>query len=225
MLKVSEMFYSLQGEGLHAGVPMAFVRLQGCNFLSGQGCRWCDTLYAQDGNAGTSMLAEAVVEEIVKISPWLKSWICVTGGEPLFQHDDLYKLLRGLKRQQFKIEVETNGSINPPDWYTLVDSWVADIKCPSSGICGTSSLKWFDCRNIDQIKLVVATEEDLDFARTVIKSHLTAKPQVLISPVVPTSGAVNISEWFQEVANFCKEERVRLSLQVHKMIWGNKDGV
>lgn len=237
MIRVSEIFCSLQGEGLHTGVPMAFIRLQGCNLLSGC-CNYCDTIYAQDGSSGTGMSFDAILKEVVNLRPSLKSWVCVTGGEPLFQ-ENVEDLIRMLKQYSFRIEVETNGSYKPPAWRSRVDSWVADIKCPSSGVCGISEEGWWDMTGRDQIKFVVGTEEDLEFAKREIRKHLVSLVTVLISPVIENAGSfqgdvfpkeVNwiqgpTHDWFQRVAEFCKEEQVRMSIQQHRIIWGNEKGV
>ena len=232
MLRVSEIFYSLQGEGVHMGVPTVFIRLAGCNLLTH--CRYCDTSYSWDANSGREMSVEEVVEERRELLPYYKSWTCITGGEPLFQLEGLHQLVKLLRNYGYRIEIETNGSMPKPYWWTLVDSWVADIKCPSSGVCGVSLVDdWFSTRVEDQIKFVVGNQEDLDFAKKIITSKVACNPVVLVSPVTGLlvdrkKGTIEeywLKEWLEEVAEFCKELRVRLSLQQHKLIWGNRKGV
>jgi len=232
MVRVHRIFYSVQGEGVYQGVPMVFIRLQGCNLLNH--CQYCDTSYAWDGNGGTEYTLEEMEVQIAKFHPHYKDWYCITGGEPLFQEEALHQLVKKLKNFGLRVEVETNGSIKKPFWWTLVDSWVADIKCPSSGVCGVSKVDdWFSMRTDDQVKFVVGTQEDFDFARRIINSKATCNPVVLVSPVIPALPLEGLREWFevdrqlwlQEVAEFCKEMRVRYSLQIHKIIWGNKKGV
>ena len=232
MIKIAEkVFYSLQGEGVYQGVPMVFVRLQGCNLLTGPGgnggCVWCDTVYARDGSKGIEMEIEAVADAVAKYETGYKSWVCVTGGEPLFQLDGCRELVKRLKNYGFRITVETNGSIKKPYWWTLVDSWCADIKCPSSGVCGVSQIDdWFSMRAEDQVKFVVGNKEDLDFARKIIKSKVAYNPVVLVSPVTgilvdKKAGTLEeyfFQPWLQEVAEFCKELRVRMSLQQQKIV-------
>jgi len=228
-MRVNEIFYSLQGEGIHQGVPMRFVRLAGCN-LSPK-CRFCDTSYAQDPRYGKEASIEDILEQVGCLSPYRQSWICVTGGEPLWQEEELEQLVRGLKRASCKVTIETNGSFKPPRWYTLVDSWSADIKCPSSGVCGVSNEVWFRTRQCDQVKFVVGNKEDLEFTRNMIRRHLADSPTILVSPVFPQNyneggdGVCICNEWLQEVAEFCKELRVRYSLQWHKVIYGNRRGI
>lgn len=230
-MRVCEIFYSIQGEGVYTGIPMVFIRLAGCNLIPH--CAYCDTDYAWKPESGEEMETEDVMKKVTKLSPHYKSWVCITGGEPLWQLDELEKLVRELKRGGYLITIETNGSFKPPSWYTLVDSWNADIKCPSSQVCGTSSLAWFNTRQCDQIKLVVGNMEDLDFARNMINKHKVDNPIVMVSPmsfILSDKIEGKISEywskdWLKEVAEFCKEMRVRYSLQLHKAIWGSKRGV
>lgn len=229
-MRLNEIFYSIQGEGVSQGLPMVFIRLQGCNLLPG--CSFCDTLYAQDPKEGKEMSVDSVVEQVSKLSPYYKSWVCITGGEPLWQKDELEALVRKLKEGGYLLTIETNGSFPPPSWYTLVDSWNADIKCPSSGVCGVSKEAWFKTRQQDQIKFVVGTEEDLDFTRKMLRGHRADSPQILVSPVLgiidkeeDAIDAFYYNEWLQKVVEFSKEMRIRFSLQWHKIVYGNKKGV
>lgn len=243
-MRVSEVFYSISGEGIHAGIPTVFVRLTGCNLR----CSYCDTKYAQNLSDGEEMSIRKVMS-CLQLNPF--SSILITGGEPLFQADevsDLLSLLRGGKRL---IELETNGSIDPPlAWFNWVDCWSVDVKCPSSGSSyGSFRERWLRrMRKQDQLKFVVGTEEDLDFVRGFLNSN-GCRAQMLVSPVMPSfhyekfsadrfkagEGTVFPDEdllpilrhgfWLQEVAEFCKEQNVRMSLQLHKVIWGDKKGV
>lgn len=226
-LKINEIFYSIQGEGIHAGLPMVFIRFQGCNMLPP--CNWCDTSYSQKPFEGQTMSLEEVIKIVRALNPTFKSWVCVTGGEPLWQWDALDVLLRELTGWAYLTTVETNGSIPKPSWYGLATSWSADIKCPSSGVCGTSREEWFETRVTDQVKFVVENKEDLVFAKSMIKRHRADNPTVLVSPVIDydmlKDGLIYNSPWLNEVVEFCKEMRVRYSLQLHKVIWGNKKGV
>lgn len=231
-LNVCEIFLSIQGEGMHTGIPTTFIRLQGCNLLTH--CVWCDTAYAQDGSKGTEMSVEEVLDQCVKLEGrTYKHWVCITGGEPLLQLEALHELVKGLQKYGFRAEVETNGSIKKPYWYTLVDSWVVDMKCPSSGVCGVSQEDWFNTRECDQIKFVVSSREDLDFARAMIRRNSFSNPVILVSPASGTlinkrEGTIEeywFKPWLQEVVEFCEELKIRFSLQVHKVVWGNKKGV
>jgi len=214
-LNIAKIFYSLQGEGVHQGVPTTFIRLQGCNFLPGLGCKWCDTVYAQESNKGKSLSIEDILAEVVAAeSRTYQHWVCITGGEPLFQLKGLHELVKALKKYGLLTEIETNGSISKPFWWTLVDSWVADIKCPSSGVCGVSKEEeWFDTRKQDQVKFVVGSAKDIDFARQMIMRNAARNPTVLISPVILPDGT---APCMKEAINLSLRLKVRFSLQIHK---------
>jgi len=213
-MRVESIYYSLNGEGVHALIPSAIVRLQGCNLK----CTWCDTAYSLDPTKGTEMSVESVLEAVSAVCAHPR-WVLLTGGEPLLQELELLKLVKELKRRGIKIEVETNGSFEAPIWWKLVDSWSADIKCPSSGMYGRSLLSWLDTRERDQVKFVVANEEDLECVRSILVSHYIA-PTVLISPVYPWN-----NEWLRTCAEFCKTYDTRMSLQQHKIIYGKEKNV
>lgn len=209
-MRVRENYYALSGEGVNAGTPTQIVRLQGCNLE----CVWCDTKYSRPNEGGEDWN----VLDLVAKTCWPR-WALITGGEPLLQESELHELVRGLKARDVCVEIETNGSIAPPTWWTLVTSWSADIKCPSSGMCGKSKLSWTGTRACDQVKFVVQAEEDLSFARKYYASCYRG-PTVLISPAYPWS-----TEWLQRCVEFCKDTSTRLSLQQHKIIYGNRRGV
>jgi len=237
-MRLNEIFNSIQGEGIHAGEPTTFIRLQGCNLQ----CSWCDPKYAQDRHSGETRSIDSILEE-VKALP--RGWICITGGEPLLQQDELSSLLGALKRDNYRIEIETNGSIALPSWARwgtkLVDSWVVDYKPPSSGVFGHHAVDWRVLTSADQLKFVVKDSDDLkvvvDASRTLVGSYPKTRPQLLVSPIVNYSAtewcrtegqsAAMIVEtaWLQEVAQFCIENGMRLSLQLHKIIYGDRRGV
>lgn len=231
VMRISEIIYTNQGEGRYAGEPSIFIRLQGCN-LYPPGCRWCDTPYAQPHNGGEEVSVRKVYEEARNILPYYNSWVCITGGEPLLQDDELGELVSEFKRNGYLVEIETNGTLPKPIWWTRVNSWVSDIKCPSSGMDHWArESEWFNTRECDQVKFVVGSEKDLDYIRPIIKRNLAKNPLVLVSPVFspkPQLSGLETEyqrEFFQIVWNFCLEERVRFSLQLHKITWGNKRGV
>ena len=224
MISVYKIFHSIQGEGVHQGIPTIFIRFAGCNLVP-HCCSFCDTSYAWNLKDGKEMDIPSIVEEVRKLgSNYCKPWVCITGGEPLLQSSGLVGLVRRLRKLGYSTTVETNGSFEVPKWYLLVHSWSADIKCPSSGVCGVSKEEWFNTRKKDQIKFVVGNKEDLEFARKIIIKHITGKPTILVSPATDKEGNWS-KEWLQEVAEFTKEMGVRFSLQAHKIIWGDKRGV
>ncbi len=225
-MRVNEVFYSIQGEGIYAGVPMWFVRLQGCNLKPR--CSWCDTTYAQDIAAGYETTTRQIVDEIVKDGGRRGDWVCITGGEPLQQHAELGDFVAKLSAIGLKTEIETNGSLFLPGWRYLVDSWCVDIKCPSSGVCGASRIDILPLvsRPEDQIKFVVADQADLRFVREVLQEVQSIKATKMISPVINNADNFQSDiEWCQQVVEFCKQERARFSLQLHKVLYGSKKGV
>lgn len=211
-MRVNEIFKSIQGEGLYAGEPTTFVRLQGCPLR----CSYCDTKYAQNPEGGIEMSIVDILSEVDKLGEGI---ICITGGEPLTQ-PNLFNLLWASKNK--KIEVETNGSIFPEfQLMELAESWNADIKCPSSNT-SSNDLRWLTARPQDQIKFVVSDEYDLEFVRQLLpKIH---GPKVMVSPVI---GACDFKDnyWLQRVFQFCVNENLHFSLQIHKVVFGNKRGV
>ena len=214
-VSIAKIFYSVQGEGVYQGVPTTFVRFQGCNLLTG--CNWCDTQYARTNSGGTILSISDILEEVVAAeNRTYKHWVCITGGEPLYQSKGLHELVKALNKYGFLVEVETNGSFPKPFWWTIVDSWVADIKCPSSGVCGISKEEeWFNTRAQDQVKFVIGSAEDIPFARQVVMRNAARNPVVLISPVVTEDREAPMR---REALKLCLELKARFSLQVHKYI-------
>lgn len=235
-MNVNELFFTLQGEGKNVGVPTAFLRLQGCNL--DPGCDWCDTQYAW-GRSGHEISLQEVVQNLDSL--WLDSYspsgfvesmprykhICITGGEPLLQEVELGQLVSRLMQHEYYIEIFTNGSLSPPKWASSVASWVADIKCPSSGVESVAWRQWFRQRYTDQVKFVVADGKDLVFV-TELKPYKFCQPDVVVSPMIPVTSkgvGVNELEWAREVAAYCKQYGYRFSLQLHKLLYGNRRGV
>lgn len=203
---ISEIFYSLQGEGTRAGCAAVFVRLTGCNLR----CAYCDTQYAWSG--GTVYPIDDVLAEIKKHPA--RDHVCLTGGEPLFQ-DNAARLIDKLVLCGEQVRVETNGSILfdrlPPSVIKI-----ADVKGPSSHEQQSFCIENLDYLTAhDEIKFVVSDEADLLFAETFIKTHLAGfDGTVLFSPV---HGAMP----YDKLAGFIldKNLRVRINLQLHKIIW------
>jgi 7-carboxy-7-deazaguanine synthase len=222
-------FLTCQGEGVYAGVPSVFVRFQGCNLFPSSCCGFCDTKYAQDLSGGKDMTVLEIAREVNELLPYYQSWVCITGGEPLHQEDGLHQLIKKLRALGYRTEIETNGTIKKPDWWTIVNSWVADIKCPSSGVVSLVD-EWFNTRECDQVKFVVGNKEDLDYARKTVMRNAARSPVRLVSPVIlSTGGEVVLAsldrKLLQEVWKFCIETRARFSLQTHKIVFGNRRGV
>jgi len=225
-MKIIEQFDSIQGEGTQTGVPMTFIRLAGCNLR----CKWCDTAYSQNPKE------ETFFNKTAEHFTALQEWICITGGEPLLQQDELAGLLFHLKGNAHQIEIETNGSIIPPEWAfadivfpgnpptPFVDSWVVDIKLPSSGNPSKDAVivKWAaQMKEADQIKFVVGDRDDLTKVGAWLKVIGSTAASISISPVMPSP-----QSWLQEVAEFAVRNHLRFGLQIHKIVWDpNERGV
>jgi len=199
-MKVVEIFKSLQGEGTKQGRPCLFIRLGGCNLH----CRWCDTGYARTG--GTEMSLDEVLDQIWRANP---PYVCITGGEPLQQVNELEPLLVSLKKRDIAIDIETNGTID----FTRCQPYAAicmDVKCPSSG--EESDLALLDAiRPEDSVKFVVSDEADLQYAECVIDTHRIAG-EIFFSPVFGTD--------FRPITQFILKHNlpVRFQMQLHKII-------
>jgi 7-carboxy-7-deazaguanine synthase len=229
MLTISEIFRSIQGEGTRAGLPCIFVRLTGCNLR----CTWCDTAYAFHG--GEKMSVEEVLARVNELSlaPAQKetgdagisqkiSLVELTGGEPLLQPEAI-PLAQKLLDKGYRVMVETSGerpiAALPRDVIKIVD-----IKCPDSGEPNTFQMGNLDALDAkDEIKFVIATRRDYEFARDFMAQHDLARRvhQVIFSPVHadpagawPGMNAQDLVEWI-----LADGLPVRLGLQIHKFIW------
>lgn len=204
-LNISEIFLSLQGEASRAGQPCVMVRLAGCNLR----CAWCDSEYAWAG--GESMSLEEILAKVAELDcPRVE----VTGGEPLTQPASL-ELLRQLCEAGYETLLETNGSVD----VSLVDPRavrIVDFKCPSSGQDEQNLWANVDClRHEDEIKFVIAERADYEYAVSAIRRFdLSDKCPVLFSPVFGRIPPSELAGWILK-----DKLDVRLSLQLHKIIW------
>ena len=208
-MRVCEIFNSIQGEGLTMGAPTVFVRAVGCNLR----CSWCDTGYSFEG--GTDMTVEEILEEIGDCFR-----VCFTGGEPMLQPDAV-ELIERLVSKGIQVVLETNGSVDlsevPRDPLVMISM---DIKCPSSGMTDRMMLSNIDILSSkDQLKFVIKDQADLDFAVGFVRSHRTPCPAIF-GPV----GGTGRLEWL--VDRVLREHLdVRVLPQLHKIIWGDRQGV
>jgi 7-carboxy-7-deazaguanine synthase len=209
-MRICEIYYSLQGEGMLMGLPTVFIRAVGCNL----DCSWCDTPYAREG--GEEMLVEDIAK---KVEAFGVDTVCITGGEPLIQ-DDTYQLIDALLDRGFCIQLETNGSISLdrlPCYEELMISM--DIKTPSSGMKGSTVMKNLEMLSpFDQLKFVVAGKEDMNFVEETLSSN-----EIKCPVIVTAVGGVELLEVAEWVLS--KRLQIRVMPQLHKIIWGEQRGI
>lgn len=207
-MRITEIFYSIQGESSYAGLPCAFVRLTWCNLR----CAWCDSEYTFTG--GTEMSVDEVLERVRGYGCRL---VEVTGGEPLVQKRECTELVRRLCDEGFTVLVETGGSLEA----SVLDSRairILDVKCPGSGEAERNF--WPNLERLnpqDEIKFVIKERADFDYALAVIEKYRLEQraPSVLMSPVWGAVEWKDLAEWMLQSG-----VRARLQLQMHKLIWG-----
>jgi len=205
VIKVSEIFSSIQGESTYAGLPCSFVRLSGCNLR----CGYCDTTYAYDD--GVEMDVASIV---ARVSGMGIDLVEVTGGEPLMQ-DDAPALITGLLDAGFKVLVETNGTmdIGVIDERAVV---VLDVKTPGSGEGDSFMLGNLEhLKPSDEVKFVLAHRADYEWARGFISEHaLEEKAHILLSPYFGRIEPAGLVQWMLDDG-----VRARLNMQLHKYIF------
>ena len=205
-LKIIETFLSIQGEGIHSGLPTYFVRLAGCNLR----CSFCDTTYSY--GQGENRTVKEIVAEIKKQG---FKRVCITGGEPLLQKNVKY-LIEELVANDYQVDIETNGSV----LITCIDNspnilFSLDIKSPSSGMhekMNYDNLGFLEKK--DQVKFIISDKNDYEFAKGIINQYnLSEKTNIIFTP---TGGiqADNIVKWILR-----DNIDVRIGLQIHKVIW------
>lgn len=208
MLKVNEIYYSVQGESTSAGLPCVFVRLTVCNLR----CTYCDTEYAF--YEGKDKSIEEIVEEVKKFGCKL---VEVTGGEPLFQ-EECIPLIKRLCDERFEVMLETGGSL-PIENVDERVKIIMDLKCPSSGMLKKNLYKNVDfLKSSDELKFVIGNREDYDWARDIIiKYDIMGKYSILFSVVFGELEPITLVNWILE-----DKLNVRFQLQMHKYIWNPK---
>ena len=209
-LRITEIFYSLQGETSRVGLPTVFVRLTGCPLR----CNYCDTAYAFTGGQG--MLLQAIVAEVQR---YPTRYVTVTGGEPLAQKNCL-PLLSILCDLGYQVSLETSGALD----VSRVDNRVmkiVDIKTPASGEVEKNlwnNLQYLNAS--DEIKFVLCNEADYVWAKDRLLEHnLVSKCAVLFSPSQDQLQASDLADWILRDAL-----PVRFQLQLHKVLWGSVAG-
>ena len=210
-LKINEIFYSIQGESSHTGLPCIFIRLTYCNLR----CSYCDTDYAFYN--GTDMKISEIISEINKYPTDL---VMITGGEPLLQENCIY-LMQELLNKDYSVMLETSGSLKLKDVPKSVIK-IVDFKCPTSSMMNKNDWTIItDIQKEDEIKFVIANKEDYDWSKKMIKNYnLNKICPILFSPVYNKIDISTLASWILEDGL-----NVKLQMQLHKHIWGEKKGV
>lgn len=228
-VQLTEVFHSVQGEGVHVGLPTTFVRFTGCSLR----CAWCDTTYSFYGGDATTV--GAIVERVKTFLPVKR--VCLTGGEPLDQQDAALALLGALLDDGYECVLETSGglSIAKADALARRERLLVslDVKCPGSNMQRRNV--WENLaflREHDQLKFVLADRRDYDYARDVLAKHAPRARNVLFQPMWPSPNPVtdtrlegepatlkNVAEWV-----LADGLDVRVGTQLHKLIWGFEKG-
>lgn len=205
MIKVNEIFYSIQGESTYAGVPTVFIRTSGCPLR----CSYCDTAYAYYD--GTLMSVEEILDQSLVFG---SRYFCITGGEPLV-HKDIHRLMDSLISLGYKVSLETSGAISCAGVNPGVKK-VIDIKTPDSGAANTfllENLKFSDVNT--EFKFVLTSESDFEWAENFSnKNNLHNLGTVLYSPAF---GKID-EKWLAKKI-LSSKSFARLQLQLHKFIW------
>lgn len=209
-LRITEIFFSLQGETSRVGLPTVFVRLTGCPLR----CGYCDTAYAFTG--GENMTLADILR---RVAEYKTRYVTVTGGEPLAQKNCL-ALLNLLCDRDYSVSLETSGALD----VSRVDSRVSkilDIKTPGSGECDKNL--WANLAHLtprDEIKFVLCHEADYEWAKRVLAEHRLAEIcPVLFSPSYHDLPAARLADWILR-----DRLPVRMQIQLHKALWGEVPG-
>lgn len=210
-LRITEIFYSLQGESSSIGKPTLFVRLTGCPLR----CIWCDTEYAFTGGEYWEL-----PQLIKKIESFKPQNICITGGEPLAQLKPCLELMRALCEKHYSVSLETSGSIDISNVDDRVIK-VMDLKAPESGEMSKNLYSNIDyLTKQDEVKFVVKSRKDYDWAKMLMDQYqLSGKTNVIISPCFGDINETELAEWIIE-----DNLPVRFQIQLHKILWDDAKG-
>lgn len=210
MLKVNEIFYSLQGETSRIGLPTVFIRLTGCPLR----CGYCDTAYAF--SEGVPLEISAILDQVAAYHP---RYVTVTGGEPLAQKE-CPALLAALCDAGYSVSLETSGALDIGKVDARV-SRIVDIKTPASGEAQKNRWANLDLlTSHDELKFVICNEADYRWARQQVQEkRLAGKCPVLFSPVAGTLAPSDLADWILR-----DRLEVRFQLQLHKLLWREERG-
>ena len=209
-LRITEIFFSIQGETSKVGLPTVFIRLTGCPLR----CQYCDTSYAFYG--GEVMLFEDIIHQVTQFN--CKD-VCVTGGEPLAQANSK-KLLKDLADLDFQVSLETGGSISLKEVDERVKI-IMDIKTPDSG--ESTKNRWENLellKQTDELKIVICSREDYQWSKEIIEQYkISEKCPILFSPCAESIDPRDLAEWI-----LTDQLPIRFQMQIHKILWNNQPG-
>ncbi|HED17574.1 MAG TPA: 7-carboxy-7-deazaguanine synthase QueE [Gammaproteobacteria bacterium] len=210
-LRISEIFYSLQGETNTVGLPTVFIRLTGCPLR----CGYCDTSYAFQG--GEWQVLDSIMRQV---KSYQGRYVTVTGGEPLAQKT-CARLLAQLCDQGYQVSLETSGSLSIAGLDPRV-SVVMDLKTPSSGECERNLYDNIALlKQGDQVKFVISNKQDFRWsAEQLARYKLEDRCEVLFSPVHEEQDPAQLAQWILD-----ENLPVRFQIQLHKILWGDRAGV
>ena len=209
-LRITEIFFSIQGETSKIGLPTVFIRLTGCPLR----CQYCDTSYAFYG--GEVMLFEDIINRVTKFN--CKDG-CVTGGEPLAQANSK-KLLKDMADLNYLVSLETGGSISLEGIDERVKI-IMDIKTPDSG--ESTKNRWENLellKQSDELKIVICSREDYQWSKEIIEQYkISEKCPILFSPCAESIDPRDLAEWI-----LTDQLPIRFQMQIHKILWDNQPG-
>lgn len=210
-MRVTEIFFSIQGESTLAGEPTVFVRFTGCDLR----CGYCDTEYAFYG--GTQMTRAAILDEVSKYPS--ARYVCLTGGEPTLQKE-LPELAQDLLDKGYQVSLETHGQ-RPLDAIPACVRKIVDLKTPGSKEQHTDFAEFAKLQGRDEVKVVVTSRDDFTWAvEQLDRLAVWGKVPVLFSPSFGQVAPQDLAQWVLQSG-----KPARLQLQLHKLIWGEKRGV
>ena len=208
-LKISEIFYSIQGEAQFSGWPTVFVRLTGCPLR----CSYCDTAYAFSGGEWRT-----IDEILTEVAGFDTEYVCVTGGEPLAQPRCL-RLAEALAERGYRVSLETSGALDVGAVDARV-SRIVDVKTPASGEAAKNRWENLELlRSSDGLKFVICNREDFEWAKGVLAEHGALPCPVFFSPSHDELTPGELADWI-----LADRLPVRLQIQLHKALWGNVPG-
>ena len=217
LIRLAELFASIQGEGVSAGTPSVFVRLQGCAV----GCAWCDTKYSWHPEHGRAVALDALLDEVRAAG---HDNVVVTGGEPL-EHSAFVSLVRGLKARGHRVEVETAGTEVPPA--VEVDQWNVSLKLVHSGVPEPRRLRPAAIERFRELgawfKFVVGDVRDVDEVLALQTRFRLPSARILLMPLGMRREEQQAR--MPDVVEWCRRYGFRFSPRLHILIWGPKRGV